>query len=399
MRFSLVSGLLLSLGSLPSGLGAAVNSYPLAEHKITPKVFIISMFTPEAQTWHHIAEFNLLAHNITLPGLSPLFPAIHCTKNHEICQLTTGEGEINAAVTMTSLLLSDKFNLSTTYFLIAGIAGINPEIGTLASVTFARFAVQVALQHELDAREIPANFSTGYVPQGGSAPGQYPPTIYGTEVFELNADLREIAAGFARGTNLADSETAKSYRARYASAEGKDKGIYEAATKPPSILECDTSTSDVYFSGRLLGEAFSNTTTTLTSGKGVYCSTQQEDNATLEALLRGASSGLVDFGRIIIMRSASDFDRPYPGQTALSNMLQTETQGGFEVAVENLYRAGVRVVLGILEEWEERFEKGVKAGNYIGDSFGTLGGKPDFGADVVVQRGGKRAVGGWRGRR
>lgn len=45
--------------------------------------------------------------------------------------------------------------------MIAGIAGISPKVGTLGSVTFAKYAVQVALQYEFDAREIPDNFTTG----------------------------------------------------------------------------------------------------------------------------------------------------------------------------------------------------------------------------------------------
>ncbi|KAL4867778.1 hypothetical protein BDV12DRAFT_209602 [Aspergillus spectabilis] len=394
---SLFLGLLFTLTSLPAGSGAiSIDVYP--HHKITPKVFIISMFTPETQTWHHIPEFNLLAHNISIPGLSPLFPYIHCTHSHEICQITTGEGEINAASTLTALTLSPHFNLTNTYFLIAGIAGISPEIGPTASVTFARFAVQVALQHEIDVRELSRNYSTGYIPLGAEVPGVFPETVYGTEVFEVNEELRSIAAEFARNVTLADTDVAKVYRAKYAGSKG---GLYDAATAEPTILECDTSTSDVYFSGRLLGEAFANTTKALTGNKGVYCTTQQEDNATLESLLRGAAAGLVDFSRIIIMRSASDFERPYPGQMATENLF-SEEQGAFEPAVENLYRAGVKVVLGILEYWEERFEGGVKAKNYLGDAFGTLGGRPEFGGESgsVVKRGlegRKRGMG--RGRR
>ncbi len=69
--------------------------------------------------------------------------------------------EINAATSMTALTFSPLFNLTHTYFLIAGIAGVNPKVATLGSVTFAKYAVQVALQYEFDAREIPDNFSTG----------------------------------------------------------------------------------------------------------------------------------------------------------------------------------------------------------------------------------------------
>ena len=109
------------------------------------------------------SSYYISGQNITVPGLSPLFPAVHCTADGEVCQIVTGEAEINAAVTIASLIVSPKFDLTSTYFLISGIGGINPEVATISSVTFARFAVQVALQYEFDPREIPANFSTGYV--------------------------------------------------------------------------------------------------------------------------------------------------------------------------------------------------------------------------------------------
>jgi purine nucleoside permease len=78
-----------------------------------------------------------------------------------------------------------------TYFLIAGIAGINPHISTTGTVTFGRFAVQLELEYEFDAREIPSNFSTGLWALGTAVPGLYPTAIYGTEVFELNVNLRD----------------------------------------------------------------------------------------------------------------------------------------------------------------------------------------------------------------
>lgn len=105
--------------------------------------------------------------------------------------------------------------------------------------------------------------------------------------------------------------------------------------------------------------------------------TANEDNATLESLLRAAKSGLVDFSRIILMRAASNFDRPYPNQTAEQNLLLSNS-GGFSPSVANLYNAGVKVVQGILKEWPGVFAKGVEPTNYVGDIFGTLGGTPDF---------------------
>ncbi|MCJ1224807.1 hypothetical protein MMC12_001452 [Toensbergia leucococca] len=274
---------------------------------------------------------------------------------------------------MTAVTFSPLFDFTHTYFMIAGIAGVNPEVATLGSVTFARYAVQVALQYEFDAREIPANFTTGYVPQGSTFPSEYPQSIYGTEVFEVNDALRQLAVGFAKTATLNDSTAAMAYRANYASTVA-----YTAGSEAPSVVACDVATSDVYFSGTLLSNAFGNTTRLYTNGSGVYCTTAQEDNATLEALLRGAINNLTDFSRIIIMRTASDFDRPYAGEADTTNLFYAD-QGGFEPAIENIYLAGIKVVEGILGGWNTTFEKGVNATNYIGDIFGSLGGVPDFG--------------------
>jgi purine nucleoside permease len=273
-------------------------------------------------------------------------------------------------------MLSPLFDLKKTYFLIGGIAGMNPKHGTIADVAFCKYAIQVALQYEFDAREIPENFTTGYVPLGAVAPNQYPVNIYGTEVFEVNENLRTMAAFFAQSAMLDDSDEANAYRAHYAAHPD-----YTKATRTPSIIKCDVATSDVYYSGKLLGETFENTTRLFTNGSGVYCMTAQEDNATLEAMLRAAIRKTIDFARIIIMRTASNFDRPYPGSSPLHNLFYIN-QGAFIPAVENIYRAGTPVIQGILNGWNTTFEKGVKPDNYIGDIFGTLGGTPDFGPSV-----------------
>jgi hypothetical protein len=101
--------------------------------------------------------------------------------------------EINAAATIQSITLYSGFDLTETYFLTAGIAGVNPNVATLGSVTYARYAVQVAQQYEFDIRDLGENFTTGYIPYGTTtpAPAKYPQDVYGTEVFEVNAALRD----------------------------------------------------------------------------------------------------------------------------------------------------------------------------------------------------------------
>lgn len=323
---------------------------------------------------------TLYSQNITIPGLSPLYPEIHCTSSGEVCQITLGEGEINAASSVSALIYASQFDLTETYFLVAGIAGINPHVATTGSVTFARYAVQLDLQYEFDARQIPSNASSGYYPQNSYYPDEtagidYPGEVYGTEVFELNENLKERAMYLASLAVLNDSAGAAEYRSHYP---------YSPANQPPTVVACDTGTSNVYWSGSILGDAFSAYTKLLTNGSGTYCATQQEDNAICEVLLRGDLAGKADFSRLIIMRTASDFDRAPPDEDEVFHLLYAD-QEGFEPSIENIFIAGNEIVQDVLIYWDSTYKEGLKPGNYIGDAFNSLDGDiaPDIGTEAI----------------
>ncbi|ATY58343.1 Purine nucleoside permease [Cordyceps militaris] len=343
---------------------------------IAPKVLIISMFAPEASAWHTHFPLsglgNLSAISLPLPGLSVLFPSVLCTADTSICHATVGEGEINAAASATALLLAPALDLRASYVLLAGIAGAHPGRATLGSVAFARYAVQVGLQYEVDAREAPADWGSGYVAYGTDRPLQYPRVVYGSEVFELNANLRDRAYELAASaTTLDDASEARALRALYPARS--------AAAGPPALVRCDVTTSDVYFVGDALAEAFDKTTRVWTNGTGAYCMSAQEDNAILQVLVRAAVARRVDFARVLVLRAGANFDRPPPGMPVGNFMAQP----GQAIAAQNVYRAGIRVVQGIVRGWDATFARGVAADNYIGDIFGSLGGEPDFGTPAT----------------
>jgi len=120
---------------------------------VTPKVMIVTLFSYERNAWLS-NRTDLIQHNITLPGLSPLFPQVHCNKQGEVCLFTTGEGQINAAASTMALILSPKFDFTSTYFYVTGIAGGDPRQSSLGDAVFAKYAIQVAQQYALDAREV-----------------------------------------------------------------------------------------------------------------------------------------------------------------------------------------------------------------------------------------------------
>ena len=302
------------------------------------KVLIISLFAPEAAPW---IKNLALDQKIALPGLSPDFPAVACNAD-DVCLMTTGMGHSNAATSTMALLFSRRFDLGKSYILIAGIAGIDPAMGTLGSAAWARYLVDFGLQQEIDAREKPAGWTTGYVGIEAPDPGTKPVLAYKTEVFQLDEHLLQKALQLSSNATLADSDKAAKYRANYPNAP---------ANQPPKVIQCDTLAGDTYWHGAMIGQRAHDWVALLTDGKGTYCTTQQEDNAVYEALRRGAATGLVDLGRIADLRTAANFDRPYPGETA-DTSLHTSS-GGFPIACENIYRAGLPVVQDIVAHWEQ----------------------------------------------
>jgi purine nucleoside permease len=120
--------------------------------------------------------------NIASPGLAKANPDVACSEAG-LCVLTTGMGYTNAASSLASLVFGGRFDLTKTYFLIAGIAGVDPAEGTLGSVHWARFAVDAGLLYEIDAQGAPPDWRAGFHAFDN---GQ---ERYGDIVYRLNEDL------------------------------------------------------------------------------------------------------------------------------------------------------------------------------------------------------------------
>jgi purine nucleoside permease len=308
------------------------------------RVMIVSMFGPEGQVW---LDHRELKQAITVPGLSPDYPAVHCGADG-VCLLTTGMGHSNAAASVAALVFSHQFDLRETYWLVAGIAGIDPHQGSLGSAAWARYLVDFGIQWELDAREAPAGWPGGYLGINTKNPGEKPPLDYRTEVFQLNEALLQRAVALSRSVALTDSAAMQKARAAYP----------PPANAPPSVLQCDSEAGDTWFSGTRLGERAEAWTKLLTDGHGTYCTTQQEDNATYEVLKRATAAGLADDQRVAVLRAGSDYDRPPPGGSDADNLLNYQAQGGFLPALANLYLAGNPLVEEIAGHWAA-WQKGV----------------------------------------
>src|SRR5450830_727067 len=301
------------------------------------KVMIISMFDQEAAVWKDQLK---LEQSIPVPGLSPRYPLVRCNAD-DVCQLTTDMGKANAAASVAALIHSGMFDLRSAYFLVAGIGGIDPALGTTGTAAWSRYLVDADLAWELDARERADGWHTGYLGINMKTPTDGPPLHYGSEMYQLDETLLQRALALSRDVPLADADQARSYRASYEEA---------AASAPPQVTQCDAMTGNTWYHGALLGQRARDWFRMLTAGQGNYCIVAQEDNATYTALKRGAEAGLLDVRRVAVLRTASNFDRQPPGMTALESM--RAQSGGYPPALRNLYLAGNPLVQDIVAHWQ-----------------------------------------------
>ena len=333
-----------TLSWMPSGI--ANYQPPHVGERGEIKVLTVTMFKAgdlpgaspgEAQLWIEGEELNQI---IEVPGsYSPLY----CNAARDHCLVITGMGKANAATTIMAVGLSDQVDLTKAYILVAGIAGTQPDDGTIGTATWAEWVVDGDLACEIDAREMPANWSYPYFRLGCAEPWCADAWTTGTEVYHLNPVLTEWAYRLSKDVELADSEEAQAYRLHY--PEGT------AARRAPLVAKGDILTSDTYWQGKMLSECGEWWTEQFTCGRGNYCMTAMEDTGTLTALSRLAAAGRVDLNRVMVLRTASDFDQPYPGQRALQ-LLQADS-GGYMPAIQNAYRVGSVVAQHIITHWDE----------------------------------------------
>jgi purine nucleoside permease len=86
-------------------------------------------------------------------------------------------------------------------------------------------------------------------------------------------------------------------------------------------------------------------------GQADYCMTEMEDSGTLTALSRLTDADRVDMDRVLVLRTASNFDRPYPGQTAAESL--AADSGGFGPSTQNAYLVGSVVSDYIIANWAD----------------------------------------------
>jgi len=315
---------------------------------IPVKVVVITMFERGADTGDEPGELQYWVERNHLDRVIPFPQGFHHLRMNRdgVLAVLTGVGTAKSAAAIMALGMDPRFDLTKAYWLVAGIAGINPARGSLGTAAWAQWVVDGDLAREIDAREIPADWKTGYLPLRGSVPYQQPRDSTEGEVYHLNTGLVDWAFQLTERVPLSDSESLQAARNQYESAN---------ARRPPFVMKGDTLSSGTFWHGKLLNEWATDWVQYHTGGKGDFVTTAMEDTGTLQSLTFLARAGRADLNRVLVLRTASNFDLPPPGVTAAENLARMKLgqYAAYLPALEAAWRVGNTVVENLLRNWQK----------------------------------------------
>mmetsp|Transcript_44071 Transcript_44071/g.103093 ORF Transcript_44071/g.103093 Transcript_44071/m.103093 type:complete len:375 (-) Transcript_44071:340-1464(-) len=271
---------------------------------------IVTYFEPEFDPWRsHLGAsfpFAAAAHpllfNATLGALA-------------VC---TGMGPRRASAVVTALGLDRRFELRGALWLSSGVAGIDPEVGSLGDALWARRVIDGSVGYFVDRAEdsFPSAWArlnfTGLIPLTCSHPfcatGASDAEI-GAEglVFELDNSLTTWAVMLTAQTQLPDSATLASGRMPFGQ-------LYPEAARPPKVHAADTLSSQPVWVGAAAARWARAWVRYWGGPEARLGTTAMEDSAVVLAISLLDRLGVADSRRVLSLRAAANFCLQPPGE-------------------------------------------------------------------------------------
>ncbi len=349
----------LALCSLAMSLGIATASAQDAG-KLPVRVVVVTTFELGQDTGDTPGEFQAWVERLPLPQTLS-FPLgnrpLRYNAEKQVLGIVTGEGSLRAAASIMALGLDERFDLSKAYWLVPAIAGIDPTYASVGSAAWAEWIIDRDLNFEIDAREIPPDWSTGHIPLGRSRPFQ-PPTPEldrpnGVNGYHLNPGLVEWAYQLTRNVHLDDTPALRRIRAGYAR--------YPNALKPPFVLKGDEVSASDWWLGERMNTLAQRWMAYWSGGQGRAVTTAMEDCGILTSLAALSRAHRVRLDRILVLRTGSDYTVPASGQSVAqllaSEAAEDASLSAFMPALEAAYRVGSPIVNELAANWARYAEQ------------------------------------------
>jgi purine nucleoside permease len=327
-----------AFGALAAGHGS--------EPRFAPKVVVVTTYEIGADTGDKPGEFQFwherenLTNRVDVPGVD--HPLMHDGKG--LWGMVSGT-TVRAALQVQALGLDPRFDLSRTYWLVNGIAGVDPEDASVASAAWAKWVVDGDIAYEVDSRDGEPSWPYAIIPVGSRKPNEKPKVTEwepAKMAWELNGELVDWAFALTRDTVIPENEAMKPLRAAYKR--------FPNAQRPPFVLIGDTFGSCRYWHGPVMTRWANDWARLQTGGKANCVMTNMEDQGIAHALSRLAAQKRVDWRRVLFLRTASNYCTP-PDATGVAESMLAEYEGLIP-SLESGHRVGSKVVHALLKDWD-----------------------------------------------
>jgi purine nucleoside permease len=318
---------------------------------IPVKVVVVTMFERGEDTGDAPGEFQLWVDREHFDQVLPMPGGYHHVRLNKdgVLEMLTGVGTAKAAASVMALGLDSRFDLTKAYWVVAGIGGGDPADVSLGSAVWADHVIDGDLAFEIDAREIPPDWPTGFVPLRKSKPYEQPMKgeLEG-ELYTLNTSLTKWAVHLTKDVPLIDNDEIRAARARFVG--------YPNAQKPPFVTEGDDICASTFFHGARMNEWANAWAKYYAGGNANFMVTAMEDTGTMQALTFLSQAKRVDLQRVMVLRTISNYDMQPPGAQAADSLkdLSAGRYSAYLPSLEAAQRVGDKVVRDVVEHWSER---------------------------------------------
>lgn len=326
--------LVISLLAAASPLAAGAAPIPI-------KVVVLTTFESGADTGDRPGEFQFwaerlpLAKTLTVPGIER---PVRYSDDGVLGVVTGMRGRARESV--AALALDPQLDLSKAYWIVAGIAGVDPRVGSIGSAAWARHVVDADPIFEIDDREIPADWPYGLYSLGTVRPGVKGSAVGSSGmVWTLDPGLTDWAFALTQDVALPDSAALQRNRAAY-----PEEAV---AQRPPFVFIGDALGATRFWHGQRRTQWARDWVKLWTDGQGIFAMTDCEDQGIMDVLSLHGRQGRVDARRVLVLRTASNYSYEPIGQSQAIAFAEGGAMAGFEAA----YRVGAPVVKALVAGW------------------------------------------------
>ncbi|WP_277928871.1 purine-nucleoside phosphorylase [Luteimonas aquatica] len=355
-RLAAAAGLLLSFQA-----AAGADPVPRDGAPWPVKVVIVTAYENGEDTGDAPGELQLWVERAGLTE-TMAFPggvrALRTNADRSVVAMVSGMGLVNAGASVMALAFDRRFDVSKAYWLVAGVAGIDPQVGAIGDAVWVDYAVN-DLARSIDVREAPRDWPYGLYPFRSKRAGRMPeeamdygPSARYAQVFPLDAGLTRWAYALTRTVELERTPALARFAERW-TAFPKTQGS-------PTVRIGASLSSNHYWHGREATRWARDWVRMFTDGRAAFAVSDMEDSAIAAAMARLDGMGAADARRLLVLRAASNYTQAPPGRTTLESATARHPGAGLP-AYEAAYRVGSAVVRELTGHWP-RYAEHVPSG-------------------------------------